>query len=84
VFKDDIRGQVHLANQMDDIWGPSRGTGFAGQTKQGAMSGAVDMAGGGIQGGVAVGRKAMKLLEKKQLDDKAKFKAMRKLLGESN
>lgn len=79
-LKDDLTQQVYFANQLDDIWGPSRATGFAGQTKQGAASAAADVAGGGIQGGVAMGKKAMDLLKKKQLDDKAKFKAMRKIL----
>jgi len=79
-LKDDLTQQVHFANQLDDIWGPSRGTGFAGQSKQGAASAAADIAGGGIQGGVAIGKKAIGLLKKKQLDDKKKFKAMRELL----
>lgn len=81
-LKDDLTQQVHFANQLDDIWGPSRATGFAGQSKQGAASAAADIAGGGIQGGVAIGKKAMALLKKKQMDDKKKFKAMRQLLGD--
>jgi len=83
-LKDDLGQQVYFANQLDDIWGPSRATGFANQTKQGAASAAADIAGGGVQGGVAIGKKAMELLRKKQLDDKAKFKAMRELLKKSN
>jgi hypothetical protein len=79
-LKDDLTQQVYFANQLDEIWGPSRATGFAGQTKQGAASAAADVAGGGIQGGVAMGKKALDLLKKKQLDDKAKFKAMRQIL----
>lgn len=79
-FNDDLRGQVHFANQLDDIWGPSRATSFAGQSKQGMGGAAADVMGGGVQGGAAVGKKAMDLLRKKELDDKKKFKAMRELL----
>lgn len=79
-LKDNLTQQVHFANQLDDIWGSSRATGFSGQTKQGAASAAADIAGGGVQGGVAIGEKAMEVLKKKQMDDKKKFKAMRELL----
>lgn len=82
VFKDDLRGQVHLANQIDDIWGPSRGTGFAGQSKQGTGAALAETAIDANTGGAAVGRKAIRALQKKQMDDKKKFKAMRELLKE--
>ena len=82
-FKDDLKGQVHFANQLDDIWGPSRATGFAGQTKQGTAAGIVDIGADGIQGGMAVGKKALEMLKKKELDDKQKFKAMKELLKET-
>ena len=79
-LKDNLPQLVFLANQLDEIWGPSRATGFAGQTKQGVASAAADLGAGGIQGGVAIGSKAWKLLQKKQMEDKKKFKAMRELL----
>jgi hypothetical protein len=80
-LKDDLPQLVFLANQMDEIWGPSRATGFAGQSKQGAAAALADTAiDGGFSGGVAVTENARKLLQKKQMDDKKKFKAMRELL----
>ena len=79
-FNDDLRMQVHLANTLDDIWGPSRGTGFAGQSKQGAGAAIAETALEPVSGVAAVGKKAISALKKKQLDDKAKFKAMRELL----
>ena len=84
-LKDDLGQQVYFANQLDDIWGPSRATGFAGQAKQGAGAAiaetTIDAATGGAAG---LTKKAQELLRKKQLDDKAKFKAMRELLKKSN
>jgi len=80
-LKDDLTQQVYFANQLDEIWGPSRATGFAGQVRQGAGAAiaetTVDAATGGAAG---LSRKALELLRKKALDDKAKFKAMRKIL----
>jgi hypothetical protein len=84
VFKDDLRMQVHLANTLDDIWGPSRGTGFAGQSKQGAASAIAETSIDPTTGVAAVGKKAIDALKKKQLDDKKKFKAMRELLKPAN
>ena len=80
-LKDNLTQQVHFANQLDEIWGPSRATGFAGQTKQGVGGAIAETAiDGGIGGGIALTAKAKKLLEKKQMDDKKKFKAMRQIL----